>query len=79
MSIAQIVYDNEKSFGYTDDDIHAKVNASLLNINVALFREAYTDLTDMGSNGRLYTYRCLRERAHVAWPPRFAPEGTHAV
>lgn len=25
MSIAQIVYDNEKSFGYTDDDIHAKV------------------------------------------------------
>lgn len=25
MTIAQIVYDNEKSFGYTDEDIHAKV------------------------------------------------------
>lgn len=25
MTIAQIVYDNEKSFGYTDDDIHSKI------------------------------------------------------
>ncbi|KAK1229618.1 hypothetical protein PQX77_007311 [Marasmius sp. AFHP31] len=25
MTIAQIVYDNEKSFGYTDDEIHAKI------------------------------------------------------
>ncbi|KAI3621332.1 l-serine dehydratase [Moniliophthora roreri] len=25
MTIAQIVYDNEKSFGYTDDDIHNKI------------------------------------------------------
>ncbi|KAF8920731.1 serine dehydratase alpha chain-domain-containing protein [Mucidula mucida] len=25
MSIAQIVYDNERSFGYTDDDIHTKI------------------------------------------------------
>ncbi|KAF9048282.1 L-serine ammonia-lyase [Hymenopellis radicata] len=25
MSIAQIVYDNERSFGYTDDDIHNKI------------------------------------------------------
>ncbi|KAG7093856.1 hypothetical protein E1B28_007494 [Marasmius oreades] len=25
MTIAQVVYDNEKSFGYTDDDIHAKI------------------------------------------------------
>ena len=25
MTIAQIVYDNEKSFGYTDDEIHEKV------------------------------------------------------
>lgn len=26
MTIAQIVYDNERSFGYTDDDIHSKVS-----------------------------------------------------
>ena len=25
MTIAQIVYDNELSFGYTDEDIHKKV------------------------------------------------------
>ncbi|KIK61547.1 hypothetical protein GYMLUDRAFT_42544 [Collybiopsis luxurians FD-317 M1] len=25
MTIAQIVYDNEKSFGYSDDDIHSKI------------------------------------------------------
>ena len=27
MTIAQIVYDNEKSFGYTDDEIHEKVGS----------------------------------------------------
>ena len=25
MTIAQIVYDNERSFGYNDQDIHSKV------------------------------------------------------
>lgn len=25
MTIAQIVYDNERSFGYSEDDIHDKV------------------------------------------------------
>lgn len=25
MTIAQIVYDNERSFGYSDEDIHNKV------------------------------------------------------
>ncbi len=25
MTIAQIVYDNERSFGYNDEDIHSKV------------------------------------------------------
>jgi L-serine deaminase len=25
MTIAQIVYDNERSFGYTDDDIHTRI------------------------------------------------------
>jgi hypothetical protein len=28
MTIAQIVYDNERSFGYTDEDIHAKARAA---------------------------------------------------
>lgn len=30
MTIAQIVYDNEKSFGLTDDEIHAKVRSPLV-------------------------------------------------
>ena len=28
MTIAQIVYDNELSFGYTDEEIHDKVRGS---------------------------------------------------
>jgi hypothetical protein len=26
MTIAQIVYDNERSFGFSDEDIHSKVS-----------------------------------------------------
>jgi len=28
MTIAQIVYDNERSFGYNDQDIHNKVRST---------------------------------------------------
>lgn len=30
MTIAQIVYDNELSFGYTDEEIHKKVWESII-------------------------------------------------
>lgn len=29
MTIAQIVYDNERSFGYNDNDIHSKVRLTI--------------------------------------------------
>ena len=30
MTIAQIVYDNELSFGYTDEEIHMKVQTPIV-------------------------------------------------
>ena len=49
MTIAQIVYDNELSFGYTDEDIHEKVMQFVLqSICVA---DLHADLQNLGSHG----------------------------
>lgn len=53
MTIAQIVYDNEKYFGYTDDDIHDKVIYLLASFDSFLKLRCLSQIADahMASHG----------------------------
>ena len=56
MTIAQIVYDNERSFGYNDKDIHSKVRLTCHDqMGLSNMRAANAH---MGDHGRLYSIWC---------------------